>query len=72
MKASCKLCQKERELKYSHIIPEYFYTPIYDENHRFMEISPQSEKLVKFNQKGVREFLLCKDCEINSPNMKDM
>jgi hypothetical protein len=63
MKVSCKLCLKERELEYSHIIPEYFYTPMYDENHRFMEISPQSEKAIKFNQKGVREFLLCKECE---------
>ncbi|MEO8231904.1 MAG: hypothetical protein ABI638_06455 [Ignavibacteriota bacterium] len=63
MKASCKLCLKESELEYSHIIPEYFYKMMYDENHRFMEISLESEKLVKFYQKGAREYLLCKDCE---------
>jgi hypothetical protein len=34
-----------------------------------MEISPQSERLVKFNQKGVREFLLCKDCENKLPTI---
>ena len=57
----CRLCQKESELRYSHILPEFFYLPLYDELHRTMSVpSDEKQKLV---QKGVREYLLCQGCE---------
>lgn len=59
MIGKCKLCQVVTELKYSHIIPEYFYKPMYDVNHRFMQISTTPDIPTKLNQKGAREYLLC-------------
>lgn len=60
---TCKLCQKERELKKSHIIPEFIYSSLYDEKHRFHEISDDVKKKNKLPQKGIREKLLCLECE---------
>jgi len=57
----CKLCKKEAVLRYSHILPEFFYLPLYDKQHRTVSVqSDQKEKLV---QKGIREYLLCQECE---------
>ena len=63
MKGKCKLCLRESDLRYSHIIPEYFYKPMYDSKHRFMQISTVQEYPTTFLQKGVREYLLCNRCE---------
>lgn len=58
----CKLCQKEKELCYSHILPEFLYLPIYDETHHtFLMIPRGNEKYLL--QKGIREYLLCNDCD---------
>lgn len=54
---------KESELKNSHIIPEYFYKPMYDKENRFMQISTVPDEKPKVLQKGVREHLLCEKCE---------
>jgi hypothetical protein len=61
----CKLCQLENELCDSHIIPEFFYDPLYDNNHRIKRISFDPSINIKriFEQKGLREKLLCKNCE---------
>lgn len=48
MVSNCKLCLKEKELMFSHIIPEFFYEPMYDEKHRFMQISTIQEIPLKF------------------------
>lgn len=58
----CKLCQQERILKNSHIITEIFYEPIYDDIHRltYSTIEPSKDKPI---QKGIREKLLCEECE---------
>ena len=56
----CKLCENEKELCLSHIIPEFLYLPTYDDNHRALMI-PRGKG--KFEQKGLREYLLCKDCD---------
>jgi len=61
--SKCKLCLEESELMNSHIIPEYFYTPMYDSKHRFMQLSTEPEKSTTFKQKGIREYLLCSSCE---------
>ncbi|RTR31659.1 hypothetical protein [Shewanella atlantica] len=59
----CKLCGKERPLRQSHIIPEFAFSPLYDEKHRFNEISLDVKRRNRFKQKGVRERLLCGQCE---------
>jgi len=57
----CKLCKKSAKLSYSHILPEFFYSSVYDSLHRTMLVSSsEKEKLI---QKGVREYLLCPECE---------
>lgn len=56
----CRLCQIEKELCFSHIIPEFVYIPTYDENHRFITV-PSGKN--KYEQKGIREHLLCENCD---------
>ena len=59
----CRLCKEEHELRNSHIIPEFFYEPLYDEKHRFNILTTLENKSNSFSQKGIREFLLCNSCE---------
>ena len=59
---TCALCHADAELRYSHIIPELIYKPMYDAKHRFMQISLR-ERHMTHQQKGLREYLLCQDCE---------
>ena len=65
----CKLCLKQKKLQKSHIIPEFFYQPLYDNLHKFNVITTSSKEKNKPEQKGIRERLLCYDCEqLLSPN----
>ena len=59
----CRLCKEDHNLKNSHIIPEFFYKPIYDSKHRLH--LRKSGKPIKGKplQKGIREQLLCEGCE---------
>ncbi len=57
----CALCRKEAELRDSHIIPEFMYASLYDHKHRFHRLS--DKKPTRYAQKGLREKLLCDDCE---------
>lgn len=60
---ACKLCGLEKPLQLSHIIPEFFYKPIYDEKHRiFPRMGGRLPKAPPL-QKGIRERLLCRECE---------
>ena len=59
----CKLCRNKRELKYSHIIPEFFYKWLYDGKHRYRTFSTYENRPRPMEQKGVREHLLCSECE---------
>ena len=59
----CILCQQEKRLCDSHIIPEFAYADIYDDKHRAVTFSPIAPDERKFEQKGVRDKLLCTDCE---------
>ena len=59
----CRLCLKEKDLQNSHIIPEYFYKPVYDEKHIINILTTSQDKNKKPMQKGIREELLCFDCE---------
>ena len=56
----CRLCLKEEKLCNSHILPEFFYLDLYEEKHRTLQITKGDEKLI---QKGIREYLLCQNCE---------
>ncbi len=59
----CKLCLREAGLVESHIIPEFFYKPLYDELHRFYALSIDEDEKNRIVQKGLRETLLCDRCE---------
>lgn len=50
-------------LKKSHIIPEFIYRSLYDDKHRFMKIALDTDKKFTYQQKGLREYLLCDSCE---------
>jgi len=56
----CKLCHKEKELQESHIIPKFVY--------KWMKQTGTGRFRQGFNinkplQDGIKEFLLCRDCE---------
>lgn len=62
----CKMCGLTRELRNSHIIPEFMYAAIYDTqpNKRFYQIKEQGGVYrTRVMQKGVREVMLCGECE---------
>jgi hypothetical protein len=74
--AICKLCKYERELQGSHIIPEFMYRPLYNEKHKTVGyLFGRGEPKPQFVQKGLREELLCTECErflnenFESPNV---
>jgi len=58
----CPLCEKERPLCLSHVIPAFFWKDVFDEAGRSLELSVDRERLV---QRGIkdRERLLCECCE---------
>ena len=59
---TCALCLKELDLCDSHIVPEFLYTPGYDEKHR-LAVAKRGASDSRFVQKGKREPLLCNFCE---------
>jgi hypothetical protein len=71
MSKNCKLCLKQKNLQNSHLIPEFFYKPLYDEKHRFHVLSTIPEERNIIEQKGIREKLLCYDCEQYFSQLED-
>ena len=65
-KQKCRLCSKQDVLCNSHIIPEFFYEQmeLYDDKHRVNILSTESRNHPPYAQKGIRERLLCKRCEV--------
>ncbi len=61
---NCKLCLNLSSLRNSHILPEFVFSSLYDEKHRMHVLSVQKQKPPPFEQKGLREKLLCGECEI--------
>lgn len=61
--AICCLCQLDRKLCYSHIIPEFLYETLYNDENKLMGINGRGNKGWKPLQVGIREYLLCLDCE---------
>jgi hypothetical protein len=60
---SCALCKSNAPLQKSHIIPEFFFTQLYDQIHRFQVVPINPSESESFKQKGLREELLCSICE---------
>ena len=61
---ACALCQRDLPLCRSHVIPEFFYKPLYDPSpKRFYAVSSDSEVSTLRRQSGEWERLLCTDCE---------
>ena len=62
----CRLCHSEvEELRSSHVLSEFLYKPLRDEKHRYIALMHTQEAGAKrvLLQKGIREYLLCGDCE---------
>ena len=60
---ACRLCKQNRPLRQSHIFPEWLYTPLYNENHRFFILSTDENKRRGTRRKGIYERLFCSTCE---------
>ncbi len=57
----CALCLETRPLCDSHVISEFLYHSLYDQKHRFHFLA--AGEYPAFEQKGLREALLCQSCE---------
>ena len=64
---ACALCLNERPLRNSHVIPELLYRSIYPvDGHRLKWIRSKGDEFDHEHavlQKGLREHLLCDECE---------
>lgn len=59
----CALCKNDKELRKSHIIPEFLFKSCYDMKHRFVKLSLDENTPQGYVQQGMREKLLCDECE---------
>ena len=59
---TCRLCLTEQKICYSRIIPEFFFVPAYDQ-HRVLYLPANPSKPIRWQQKGLREYMLCPLCE---------
>ena len=58
----CQLCEQNKDLRKSHIIPGFLYKPLYDSKNRMAGITEKGWKKWEFIQKGLREKILCASC----------
>lgn len=61
---NCRLCDVEKPLRESHIIPRFFYKPMEwnEKNFRYQILRTHSDNIIT-DQGGIKERLLCEDCE---------
>lgn len=59
----CALCREDRELRNSHIVPEFLYSDLYNDKGHMMAISGRGQRGWRALQKGIRERMLCERCE---------
>jgi hypothetical protein len=59
----CRLCLRDKPLRRSHILPEFVYSRLYNRDHRFQELATDEGRGLVLRQKGLRESILCDDCE---------
>lgn len=62
-KSRCALCHQPAILQKSHIIPDFLYTALYDEKHRFLQVSTNPSIKTLERPTGLYERLFCKSCE---------
>lgn len=62
-RTACALCLGPGPLCRSHIISEFLYSPSYDSKHRLHVITTNPADEAAFEQKGLRERMLCNACE---------
>ena len=62
-KSSCRLCLQPKIVRKSHVVPEYLYRDLYNDNGHMMGITGKGSKGWAKLQKGLRELLFCDDCE---------
>lgn len=58
----CRLWLQDRQLRRSHIIPEFLYTPLYGATHQMRSVQFDLP-YIRFPRKGLTEKLLCGVCE---------
>lgn len=59
----CRLCHLDRELRNSHIVPEFLYKNLYNEKGHLMAISGVGGRGWAALQNGIKQHLFCEDCE---------
>ena len=59
----CRLCHADRELRNSHIVPEFLFANLYNDKGHMMGINGRGRKGWRPLQKGVTEKLFCESCE---------
>lgn len=59
----CRLCEQNKDLRNSHILPEFLYKPLYDSKNKMAGITGKGWRKWKFLKKGLSEKLLCGECE---------
>lgn len=59
----CRLCQRESELRHSHIVPEFLYSELYNSKQQMMGINDRGSRGWAALQIGIREHLFCEPCE---------
>jgi len=63
-RTQCALCGREDRLCDSHVIPEFIYKPLYSARRRMVGfLFKNGEIKRRYLQKGLREKLLCAECE---------
>lgn len=68
----CALCLENKKLRKSHIIPEFLYKPIYEEDpKRYFGVSTDSSEGIDHRQQGIWDRLLCGDCEQHLSKWED-
>jgi hypothetical protein len=70
---NCKLCGIHAKLVKSHIIPEWAYKPLYDDddNHRMLRIVSNHQSPVGFQRSGEWDRFLCDTCEKSFNQLDD-
>lgn len=59
----CRLCMNDRELRHSHIVPEFLYANLYNTKNHMMGVNGHGRRGWKALQNGAKEHLFCESCE---------
>jgi len=65
---TCRLCDKEKTLKESHIIPKFVFRWLKQTGGTFIRKADNPNKRV---EDGIKEYLLCNDCEQSFSKLED-